>query len=326
VRFTDPQRVGDFVSGFVQDEITLLEKLRLYLGTKAEYNSYTGFEIQPGARLAWFPTTNHTLWASVARAVRTPSRADDDLSLDVASSPQDLTAALGFPVTGIIQIRGQRNFTSEDLLALEGGWRWTPLPTVSLDSAVFYNFYDDLRSVEYGSPSVADVTAAFIANFMTGLPQAVVVPAPFDNLYDGETYGAEMSANWQALDWWRLGLSYSWIQLQLAPDEATVDYLTDREAQGSTPEQMVHLKSQIDLPYGVEVDATVSYIDSLTAPHVNGYVRLDGRIGWTPIKNLQIDLVGQNLTDGQHEEFGSQILGVASKVERSVFGKVTWRY
>ncbi len=326
VRFNDPQRVGDFVSGFVQDEISLLDALRLYLGTKAEYNSYTGFEIQPGARLAWTPTEHHTFWTSVARAVRTPSRADDDLVLDAASAPQDLTATLGFPATGIVQIRGQRNFTSEDLLALEGGWRWTPAPSVSLDSAVFYNFYDDLRTLEYGSPSMTEITNAFIAYSMTGLRQALIVPAPFDNLYDGETYGAEVSANWQALDWWRLGLSYSWIKLQLAPDESSVDNQMDDDTEGASPEHMVHLKSQMDFPHGFEVDATLSYVDNLVAQDVDSYMRLDARIGWEPVKNLQLDLVGQNLMATQHEEFNSTILGVASEVERSLYGKVTWRY
>jgi iron complex outermembrane receptor protein len=66
-------------SAFIQDEITLIEdRLRLTLGSKFEHNEYTGFEVQPSGRLAWTPSTEHTVWAAVSRAVRTPSRIDRD--------------------------------------------------------------------------------------------------------------------------------------------------------------------------------------------------------------------------------------------------------
>ena len=71
-------------SGFIQDEITLLPNLlKLTIGSKFLHNVFSGFEIQPTARLAWIPNIKHTIWTSVSGAVRTPSRYD----VDVAKTP-----------------------------------------------------------------------------------------------------------------------------------------------------------------------------------------------------------------------------------------------
>jgi iron complex outermembrane receptor protein len=64
---------------FVQDTISLAERLDLTLGVKLEYNSYTRFEIQPNARLGWNLRDYGLLWSSISRAVRTPSRLDREL-------------------------------------------------------------------------------------------------------------------------------------------------------------------------------------------------------------------------------------------------------
>ncbi|MGH7870640.1 MAG: TonB-dependent receptor domain-containing protein [Candidatus Binatia bacterium] len=73
--FLPAHRTLHLFSGFLQDEITLLrDRLLLTVGSKFEHNSFSGFEVQPSARLAWMPIANHALWTSVSRAVRTPSR------------------------------------------------------------------------------------------------------------------------------------------------------------------------------------------------------------------------------------------------------------
>jgi iron complex outermembrane receptor protein len=75
----DPQSRGfNTVSGFVQDTIEILpERVFAMLGTKLEYNTYTGFEVQPQGRL-WWTDDNDMVWASVSRPVRVPSRIEQD--------------------------------------------------------------------------------------------------------------------------------------------------------------------------------------------------------------------------------------------------------
>lgn len=57
------------------------DRLWLTLGSKFEQNNYSDFEMQPSARLLWTPHPEHTLWAAVSRAVRTPSRNEHDATI-----------------------------------------------------------------------------------------------------------------------------------------------------------------------------------------------------------------------------------------------------
>jgi len=91
VSFAPPVTHQTILSAFVQDEIKLArsawftvkvvvvaaviqDRLHLTIGSKFEHNDFTGFEIEPSARLAWTPTEKQTVWVAVSRAVRTPTK------------------------------------------------------------------------------------------------------------------------------------------------------------------------------------------------------------------------------------------------------------
>lgn len=77
--FDPADQTEQLISSFLQDEITLVpDRLKMTLGSKFEYNTFTDFEVQPSARLLWKPADEQTLWASVSRAVRTPSISELD--------------------------------------------------------------------------------------------------------------------------------------------------------------------------------------------------------------------------------------------------------
>ena len=83
----------------------------------------------------------HAFWGAISRAVRTPSRADHDISFvapDLATG--DLNA-----------FNGSRSVSSEQLLAYEIGYRARPAETLTVDVAAYYNDYDDLRTAELQS-------------------------------------------------------------------------------------------------------------------------------------------------------------------------------
>jgi hypothetical protein len=52
---------------------------------------------------------------------------------------------------------------------------------------------------------------------------------------------------------------------------------------------------------------------------VPAYFALDARIAWE-YKDLEIALVGQNLTESRHREFGTR------EIPRGVYGKITVRF
>jgi hypothetical protein len=134
--FLDPaRRTLGWANGFIQDQIALGSNLTLTLGLIGEHSSYTGMEYMPDARIAWRPFGADMIWGSVSRAVRTPSRFDRDLI-----NP------------GVLA--GGPDFDSEDLVAYEAGYRTQPTISSSLSISVFYNVYDDLRTVEASTPVI----------------------------------------------------------------------------------------------------------------------------------------------------------------------------
>ena len=138
--FTPTRREDYLLSGFVQDDLTVVpDRLHFIAGTKLEQNSYSGFEVEPSARVLYTPNEQNTLWGAISRAVRTPSTWEQDSKLIFATIP----TAQGIPAQ--IDTFGNSNFNSEDLLALETGYRVKPTQTLSVDATVFYNYYNNLR-------------------------------------------------------------------------------------------------------------------------------------------------------------------------------------
>lgn len=83
----------------------------------------------------------------------------------------------------------------------------------------------------------------------------------------------------------------------------------------------------MDLPKNIELDTFLRYVDDLPEFNIDSYVELDMRLGWKPIKNLELSLVGQNLLNKSHPEFiDTSFVLPATEVERSVYGKVVWKF
>ncbi|MBI2496979.1 MAG: TonB-dependent receptor, partial [Opitutae bacterium] len=254
VAFTPGTLDQNLFSGFVQDEILLRKTLSLSLGTKLEHFAYTGFEAEPGARLQWNLTGEQMVWGAVSRAVRTPARYDRDQSL-----PNPLYGVLLGPNT---------TFHSETVVAYELGWRGQLGPKVSGSLSAFYNVYDDLRGLD-----ITPVT---------------FLPLIFQNTLEAETYGAELSAHFQASGWWRLHLGYNLLREHVRIKPGRVD-LFNALNETADPGHQLSLRSSLDLTHGLELDAALRWVDTLhnndgpAAGRVPGYAELDVRLGWRPL-------------------------------------------
>jgi iron complex outermembrane receptor protein len=293
-------RTLELFSAFVQDEITLVpNRLRLTLGSKFEHNDFTGFEIQPSGRLLWTPRDNQSVWASVSRAVRTPSRSEDDV---VLNQPREVAPGLFLPIT----ITGNQDMDSEKLLAYEIGYRSQPWEQLSFDLATFYNDYDQLRSLEQD-------------------PSSPTVLHPGNKLY-GEAYGVELSGLWEIARWWRVRPAYTFLEVELHTRPGSTD-TTSQQDEGKSPRHQFTLRSSMDLPHNLFLDGTLRYVDSLPALKISSYVELDVRLGWRPTSHLELAIGGQNLLDSQHAEFSPSFIRTQqTEAQRGVYGKITWRF
>ena len=60
---------------------------------------------------------------------------------------------------------------------------------------------------------------------------------------------------------------------------------------------------------------------------ISAYATIDVRIAWRPQPNLELSLVGLNLIEPAHQEFAAtQVSTRQREVQRSVYGKITWRF
>lgn len=310
--FDPPRRTDNLYSAFGQYQLTLIpERLFLTLGSKFEHNDYSGFEMQPSGRLLWKPSPNQALWASIARAVRTPSRLEHDSSLTGLTNPNST------PPT-FIRLTGEDDlFDSERVIAYEVGYRTQPMRRLSFDLAAFYNRYTHLLSLQPGAPFTESVPPD---------PDRVIAPFFYENRVEGHTYGVEVMSDWQVQEWWRVNVIYTFLQIDLNQASGSVDpFRIVAATEGTNPLQQAGLRSVMDLPGGWELDGFLRYVDRLSSQSIKQYYNLDLRVGWRPTQKVELAVVGQNLLDNHHPEFSGGSAGF-TEVERGVFGKVTARW
>jgi iron complex outermembrane receptor protein len=193
---------------------------------------------------------------------------------------------------------------AEHVTAYEVGSRHLLNPGLWVDLAAFYNDYEDLLTPE-----------------ITGQVR---------NRMGGHTYGAELAARWQALEYWRLDLSYSWLRMNLALDaDSTANPSLPRTHEGLAPRHQASLRSALDLPRNFELDLTLRFVDELDTLDFDSYLTLDAGLGWSQgPRGLALAVVGRNLLDSPHPEqdFVFASAGVHTDVERSWYVKASWRF
>jgi iron complex outermembrane receptor protein len=95
-------------------------------------------------------------------------------------------------------------------------------------------------------------------------------------------------------------------------------------SEGNDPHDQVYLRSSMDLPHHVELDVAPRYVSKLSNGDVPAYFAVDARLAWRPNDRLELAVVGRNLFDDRHPEFGGGPNG--HEVERGVFGVVTYKW
>jgi len=300
--FRPPTATDDIISAFVQDRVELApDRLLVTLGAKVERNDYSGLELQPSARVWFGPRPHQSVWAAVSRAVRTPSRVDRDLDFTVSLDPSRPLFA---------RVLGSPEFTSESAIVYEAGYRAQRGERFLFDAALFHNEYKNLSSVEAGAP--------FLETDAIGV--RTVAPFRLGNGIRGHVRGLELAADVRVTDAWRVHGSYSLADISLRPRPGSLDTTTAASAEGGSPRHRGLLRSS--LTFGtVQLDAIWRRVSSLPAQNVPAYSSLNARAAWRPWAPLEIAVVGGDLLQPHHPEFGG-----GAEVQRSVYGEVAWRF
>lgn len=318
--FEPSQRTDRLLTGFVQDELSLIKnKLSLTVGTKLLNTNFTAFAPEPSARLLWTPTSTTTVWAAATHAVRTPADAERDFFL----SGYEGMGPGGIPY--FARFNANRNFRPEQMNGYELGFRKLVTKKAYVDIASFYNHYHDLFSEDItGSPYLEDDPA----------PAHFLLPAEFGNGLMGQTKGVEVAPEWRPTDHWRLRGSYSFLQMNLEKGPSSADIGSAAGIMGSSPHHQMYAQSSLDLTKVLQFDVDVRSVSSLpgqtdgSGQYVHAYCTADARLGWQVSRAFEVSFVGRNLLQPSHVEFGSDPSADGSVafvgIRRSAYVKLTW--
>jgi iron complex outermembrane recepter protein len=287
LQFQPPRRGLELWNSFAQDTISLGPQLKLTLGMKFEHNSYSGWEPQPDARLAWQPNSSLLLWAAASRAIRAPTPFDTEV-----------VEILG----GIRFLEGNPDFRAENVMAYEAGFRTSISPAFSVSSSFFYNRYDDLRSIELSD------TPTFL-------------PLLWGNLMEGHTYGLNAWATWQVTERWRLAPGVSVLQKRLNFKPGSSEIVGTRQA-GNDPQAFALLTSTLNLSRNQLLELSARYVSQLPDPALPAYTELSARYAWRMSDSWELSVRGTNLLHAHHREYPAP---AGTRIDRGVFAEARWR-
>ncbi|MGE5927266.1 MAG: TonB-dependent receptor plug domain-containing protein [Gemmatimonadota bacterium] len=303
ISFDPPGRTTHLATGFAEASLPLSDRASVTAGSKLDHNSFTGLEIQPNLRVLWAPGSRHSLWGSVSRSVRTPTRIEFD-ALAVAAGAGDSVER---------RLIGNAEAGSESLIAYEAGYRTDPGRGVSLDLAFFYNDYDHLRTVEPGTP---DATGP-----------RVVVPLRYANHGRGRSWGAELDALLRPSPGWRLRLSYAYLQMRLELTDGAAPGAVTEARPDFDPEHMAGIHSSMDLPGSFELDVVGRYVGALGNAGIADYATARIRLGWRWQRRVELSVAAQDLFAPRHREFPTGVYVADDRyIERRAYVQAVWRF
>ena len=271
---------------FAQDSWAITDTLTLIGGIKLEDDPYSHLSALPSLRLGWKPNSTLFFWGAASQAIRAPTPFDEDVV--EKSGPE-------------VFLTGEQGFLPEKLTAYEGGARALVGSRLSISASVFYNVYDDLRSIEVNP--------------------ATFLPLHWGNGLAGHTYGVEAWADYQVAPWWWLSAAVDTLSehFHFLPGSSGLLGISQL---GDDPSQQASLKSSMNLGSAVTLDADLRYVGALPNPVVPSYVELNGRLAWNVSRHVRLSVSGFNLLHSRHIEAPAP----AEAIPRSVLAGLQWRF
>jgi len=190
---------------------------------------------------------------------------------------------------------------------------------VHLDATAFYSRYRNLRTL------VSDRTLTF-ENPWLFLEGEMVFAA------DARVRGAEATLDWQPSTRWRMRFSYTRLEPDVIPTGDAFADSASRSYLRRVPKEQFSVHSTWKPMYGHAIDFVVRHVGDLARKEedsdlVSAYTELDVGYAWRYSAALSFSLVGRNLLDGRHAEFGRDYMPNALReIERSVHASMQWSF
>jgi iron complex outermembrane receptor protein len=218
----------------------------------------------------------------------------------------------------VVEVLGNPKAKAERLYDLEAGYRAQVRKQFSLDVTTFASFYNNLSGQVPQDPFFTENQG----------PPHLVIPYLLEFVTDAYTFGAEIAGVWSVNPRWRISPSLSAIRL-VTTDSGGSTGRGALEDLTNTPQIQAQIRSSLDLARNVDWDISLNHVGRLRDGGdgaVPAFNRLDTRFAWRARRSVELSLVGQNLLTPLHAEFHNAYEVRRTLVERSIFGKITWRF
>jgi outer membrane receptor for monomeric catechols len=133
----------------------------------------------------------------------------------------------------------------------------------------------------------------------------------------------EAAPEWRPKAWWRLGGSYSFLDMHVEKGTGSLDIGSAPGVQGSSPVHQALLKNHFDLPKSVDTDLQARYVGALPALHVAAYWTGDATVQWAATRHIRLTASGRNLLQPHHVEFVYDP-GAPVGIRRGFYGELTF--
>lgn len=227
------------------------------------------------------------------------------------------------PVPTVVLINGNPDMLSENIFAVEAGYRLRNRGFL-LDAAVFYNQFSDLRSLSLGGPTCEPSGASPLLDPACLFTSTHVVQPLLIGNEDGyDAMGVELWVSKQVSERWRLQGGYTYFRTTESASGTALQLGVVEDS----PDHQLSLRSSTDINDSLEFDVMLRWVDELKAQQIDAYTALDLRLAWAPLPSLSVAAVAKNLIAGDHLEFMSELIDLAPvQVESSGFVELRWQF
>lgn len=258
----------DRFTAYLQDSISLTDTIEVSIGSKFEENDLAGTGFQPGVRASWLANDSNVFWAGYSRAHRQPSLRERYTTL----TPAKVWSNLGGGIWSNVQFAGGESLDREEIDSFEIGWRTRPDEDFLLELSSYY--YDTKNAVLASSENANAYEAK-----------------------DAESYGGELSIDWEISKIWRLRGGYSLARGKVEGDRS-YDF----------PEQTASLTSRLSYSDNLTFVQSLYYTDETQIPSdynpvtIPSHLRLDLGIVWEASDDWEVGFFGRDLLEPYHIE------------------------
>lgn len=289
------------------------DQLKFSFGARLERVTGLDVAFQPNVRALLKLNPRQSVWFSLARADRLPSRGEE--SVDVTATvlpPGSLPGAPALPVEVRVRGSGTGNYKSEVARSLDLGWRAELSDSVSLDAVVFTQKLKGIRStIPLGPPTLAQNPARLI------LPSALV------NGGEGHSRGAELALDARINESLRIAAGMNLLKLTISDVGGSVS----EPVADLSPRQQQFVRSFWSVSPAMQLDASLKRTGEILDGQVPAYTKLDLRAGYRVNRSTELSIAVLDATARKQKQFGRDIYGGRPVVvDRSAYIKALLRY